>query len=134
MMIDWGSVRAICSRAVEASHPTPYPATAFATRECLAMNALDLLLTSSEPPPCDACRHARASADGLYCARRAGAPYPCEVERGSALVEAWLYRACGRHGRFFEPAAAAISAGSAAGALARAFQPLQSDSEKGADR
>ena len=70
------------------------------------MNALDLLLTSSELPACDACRHARASADGLYCARRAGAPYPCQIERGSALVEAWLYGACGRHGRFFEPAAA----------------------------
>ena len=98
------------------------------------MNALDLLLTSSELPACDACRHARASADGLYCARRAGAPYPCQIERGSALVEAWLYGACGRHGRFFEPAAAVTPAGTAAGQLARAFQPLQSDSDKGADR
>jgi hypothetical protein len=51
------------------------------------MNALDLLLTSSEPPAGDACRHARASADGVYRARRAPA-----------------------------------------------FQPLQSDSDKGADR
>jgi hypothetical protein len=103
----------------EVSHATPYPTAVFATRESLAMNALDLLLTSSALPACDACRHARASADGLYCARRAGAPYPCQIERGSALVEAWLYGACGRHGRFFEAAAAATSAGSAAGLLAR---------------
>jgi hypothetical protein len=98
------------------------------------MNALDLLLTSSELPACDACRHARASADGLYCARRAGVPYPCQIERGSALVEAWLYGACGRHGRFFEAAGAVASAGSGAGQLARAFQPLHSDFDKGADR
>jgi hypothetical protein len=118
----------------EASHATPFPTAAFATREGLAMNALDLLLTSSELPACDACRHARASADGLYCARRAGAPYPCQIERGSALVEAWLYGACGRHGRFFEAAAAATAGGRAAGPLARALQRLQSDSTKGAVR
>jgi hypothetical protein len=98
------------------------------------MNALDLLLTPSEPPACEACRHARASADGLYCARRAASPYPCEVERGSTLVEAWLYGACGRHGRFFELVAGATSAGSAAGRLVPALPPSPLVSHKGTDR
>ena len=98
------------------------------------MNALDLFLTPSAPPACEACRHARATADGLYCARRAASPYPCEVERGSALVEAWLYGACGRHGRFFEPVAGATSAGSAAGRLVPTLAPSPSVSDKGADR
>jgi hypothetical protein len=67
------------------------------------MNALDRLLTASPLPACDACRHARPSAhDGLYCHRGAVAPYPCSVERASALLEAWLYGACGFQGRFFE--------------------------------
>ena len=67
------------------------------------MNALDRFLTAAPDRLCEACRHARASAhDGLYCHRAAGSPYPCQVERTSALVEAWLYGACGRQGRFFE--------------------------------
>jgi hypothetical protein len=74
------------------------------------MNALDRLLTAAPDRLCDACRHARTSdRDGLYCHRIAGAPYPCQVERASSAVEAWLYGACGRHGRFFEPAADAIA-------------------------
>ena len=98
------------------------------------MNTLDLFLTPSEPPACEACHHARATADGLYCARRAASPYPCEFERGPALVEAWLYGACGRHGRFFELVAGATSAGSAAGRLVPALPPSPSISDKGADQ
>jgi hypothetical protein len=72
------------------------------------MNALDHVLTAAPDRRCEACRHARASArDGLYCHRAAGSPYPCQVERASAPVEAWLYGSCGRHGRFFEAQAAA---------------------------
>jgi hypothetical protein len=67
------------------------------------MNALELFLTASAPRPCDQCRYARASAhDGLYCHRDTVAPYPCAVERASSPIEAWLYGACGTHGRFFE--------------------------------
>ncbi len=65
------------------------------------MNALDRFLTASAPRPCQACRYARATAhDGLFCDRVT--PFPCELERASSPVEAWLYGACGRHGRFFE--------------------------------
>lgn len=68
------------------------------------MDALAHLLTPHECPACEACRHARMSEhDGLYCARQADALYPCEVERGSAFVEAWLYGACRRQARFFAP-------------------------------
>jgi hypothetical protein len=67
------------------------------------MNALDRLLTSAPERSCAACRHARSTdRDGLYCHRVAGTPYPCQVERASSIVEAWLYGACGRDGRFFE--------------------------------
>lgn len=67
------------------------------------MNALDRLLTVAPDRLCDACRHARSTdRDGLYCHRIAGTPYPCQVERASSMVEAWLYGACGQHGRFFE--------------------------------
>jgi hypothetical protein len=75
------------------------------------MNALDHFLTAAPDRPCETCRHARASAhDGLYCHRAAGSPYPCQVERASAPVEAWLYGSCGRHGRFHEARAAAAPA------------------------
>jgi hypothetical protein len=75
------------------------------------MNALDCFLTAASDRPCEACRHAREFAhDGLYCHRAAGSPYPCQVERASAPVEAWLYGSCGRHGRFFEARAAAAPA------------------------
>jgi hypothetical protein len=71
-----------------------------------AMDALDRFLTARDKPLCGACCHARATArDGLYCHRIAGTPYPCQVERASSALEAWLYGACGRHGRFFEPTA-----------------------------
>jgi hypothetical protein len=74
------------------------------------MNALDHFLTAAPDRPCETCRYARASAhDGLYCHRVAGAPYPCQVERASAPVEAWLYGSCGRQGRFFEAKAAACA-------------------------
>jgi hypothetical protein len=70
------------------------------------MNALDRFLTSAPERSCAACRHARSTdRDGLYCHRVAGTPYPCQVERASSMVEAWLYGACGRDGRFFEAAA-----------------------------
>ena len=73
----------------------------------LDMDVLARYLPSIVSPACEACRHARASAGGdLYCVR-GGAAYPCEVERESAGVEAWLYGACGRHARFFEPEPAA---------------------------
>jgi hypothetical protein len=72
------------------------------------MNALDHFLIAASDRRCETCRHARASAhDGLYCHRAAGSPYPCQVERASAPVEAWLYGSCGRQGRFFEAKAAA---------------------------
>ena len=72
------------------------------------MDVLARYLPSIVSPACEACRHARASAGGdLYCVRR-GAAYPCEVERASAGVEAWLYGACGRHARFFQPKPAAL--------------------------
>jgi hypothetical protein len=66
--------------------------------------ALDRPLPPTGTPACDACRHACASADGeLYCVRGgSGAAYPCDVERGSTGVEAWVYGACGRYARFFE--------------------------------
>lgn len=68
------------------------------------MNALDRLLTVATGRLCAACRHAHATDhDGLYCQRIAARPYPCQVERASSTVEAWLYGACGRDGRFFEP-------------------------------
>ena len=67
------------------------------------MNALDRFLTARDEPLCGACCHARSTdRDGLYCHRVAGTPYPCQVERASSIVEAWLYGACGRDGRFFE--------------------------------
>jgi hypothetical protein len=67
------------------------------------MNALDRFLTAASDRRCETCRHARASVhDGLYCHRVAGSPFPCQVERASAPVEAWLFGSCGRHGRFFE--------------------------------
>lgn len=67
------------------------------------MDVLDLFLTAPAPRPCEACRFARATAyDGLYCHRGTLTPYPCAVERASSQVEAWLYGACGSHGRFFE--------------------------------
>lgn len=69
------------------------------------MIALDRFLAAPAPRPCETCRHARATArDGLYCHRTTGSPYPCQVERASAMFEAWLYGACGRHGRFFDEA------------------------------
>jgi hypothetical protein len=34
-------------------------------------------------------------------------PYPCQVERASSTLEAWLYGACGRDGRYFEASAPA---------------------------
>ena len=72
------------------------------------MDALERFLTASANRPCQACRYARATAhDGLYCDRCTESPYPCEVERASSPLEASLYRACGRHGRFFEPKAEA---------------------------
>jgi hypothetical protein len=75
------------------------------------MDALDRLLTAPATRPCDACRFARATAhDGLYCHRGAQTPYPCAVERASSPVEAWLYGACGGHGRFFEASTAAAPA------------------------
>lgn len=67
------------------------------------MDAFDRPLTASPDRPCEACRHARATArDGLYCHRAAASSYPCQVERASTTLEAWLYGACGRHGRFFD--------------------------------
>jgi hypothetical protein len=72
------------------------------------MNALDRFLTAAPEPLCQACRHARATVgDGLYCHRTPASPYPCQVERASSTLEAWLYGACGRHGRFFEALARA---------------------------
>lgn len=72
------------------------------------MNALDRLLTTASDRLCDACRHARATdRDGLYCHRIAASPYPCQVERASSTLEAWLYGACGRDGRYFEASAQA---------------------------
>jgi len=74
------------------------------------MNALDYFLTATPDRLCDACRHARASAlDGLYCHRSGGSPFPCQVGRASSTLEAWLYGACGREGRFFEARAAQSS-------------------------
>ena len=71
------------------------------------MDALARFLTASATRPCQACRHARATAhDGLYCDRGTVSPFPCEVERASAPLEAWLYGACGSQGRFFEAKAA----------------------------
>jgi hypothetical protein len=68
------------------------------------MSALDRLLTAAPERSCGTCRHARATdRDGLYCHRIAGMPYPCQVERASATLEAWVYGACGRDGRYFEP-------------------------------
>jgi hypothetical protein len=72
------------------------------------MDPLERSPTASANSPCQACRYARATAhDGLYCDRCTGSPYPCEVERASSPLEAWLYHACGCHGRFFEPKATA---------------------------
>jgi hypothetical protein len=72
------------------------------------MDALDRLLTAPAARSCEACRFARATAyDGLYCHRGTLTPYPCAVERASSPVEAWLYGACGSHGRFFEAGTAA---------------------------
>jgi len=82
------------------------------------MNALDRFLTAPATRPCQACRFARATAHaGLYCDRGTVSPFPCEVERGSSPIEAWLYGACGSHGRFFEarPAAPEWIAEDAAG-------------------
>jgi hypothetical protein len=74
------------------------------------MNALDRLLAAAPDRLCDACRHVRSTErDGLYCHRIAGTPYPCQVERASSTVEAWLYGACGQHGRFFERVADATA-------------------------
>ena len=84
------------------------------------MDPLDRFLTASADRPCQACRHARATAhDGLYCDRSTQSPYPCEVERASSPLEAWLYRACGRHGRFFEARTAAAPEWIAEGAAGR---------------
>jgi hypothetical protein len=70
------------------------------------MSAVDRYLTAATDRMCEGCRHARATdRDGLYCHRIAATPYPCQVERASSALEAWLYGACGRHGRFFESAA-----------------------------
>ncbi len=72
------------------------------------MDPLERSPTASANPPCQACRYARATAhDGLYCDRCTGSLYPCEVERASSPLEAWLYHACGCDGRFFEPKATA---------------------------
>lgn len=72
------------------------------------MDALARYPTRIGSPACEACCHVRASAGGdLYCAR-GGAAYPCAVERESAGIEAWLYGACGRNARFFEPKPAAL--------------------------
>jgi hypothetical protein len=69
------------------------------------MNALDRILAASSERACEACRHARGTAgDGLYCHRTAASPCPCQVERASATLEAWVYGACGRYGRYFEEA------------------------------
>ena len=69
------------------------------------MRALD---NAPESRLCQDCRYARTTAhDGLYCDRSTSSPYPCEVERASSPLEAWLYRACGRLGRFFEARAVA---------------------------
>jgi hypothetical protein len=82
------------------------------------MDALEILLTAPPDRRCEACRHARPTArDGLYCGRSAGSPYPCAVERASAPIEAWLYGACGRQGRFFEASAAGLPARVAGDAL-----------------
>jgi hypothetical protein len=72
------------------------------------MNAFDHFLTAAPERRCEACRHARATArDGLYCHRIAVSPYPCQVERASSTLEAWLCEACGRDGRYFEASAQA---------------------------
>lgn len=72
-------------------------------REDPQIDALARFLAPSPARPCQACRHARATAhDGFHRVRDAVTPYPCEVERASTPLEAWLYGACGTRGRYFE--------------------------------
>jgi hypothetical protein len=72
------------------------------------MNALDCFLTRAPDRLCEVDRHARESAhDGLHGHRAGGPPYPCQAERASAPVEAWLFGSCGRQGSFLETRAAA---------------------------